>query len=102
MSKLGRRLLDGRDQVQIIFQPADRRHEDVQPALPRLDAQRRADQAPRRLAMRQIGDFAAGQIGILQRFQPDRHPVAVPRLRPGSGYRPSPANRPRPLPAGAR
>ena len=38
-------VFDGGDQIEIVLASADRRHEDVQPSVPRLDAQRRAHDA---------------------------------------------------------
>ncbi len=41
--KVLRRVLDDPDQLQVVFQTRQRRHEDVQPPLPGLDAHRRRD-----------------------------------------------------------
>ena len=77
-----RRRFDGRDQIEIVLERRDRRHEDVQDAAARLDAQRRADDAGGRL------DRAMAAIGARRR-RPSPVPTVLPAIRhavmPGCG-----------------
>ena len=84
--QFGGGLLDRGDQTQIILEPLDRRHENVQPSLARFDAQRRADQSPRRLARASDTGPPAGQAPDIPASPArstipaplDRHPTAPP------------------------
>ncbi len=53
--RVGGGLLDGGDQIEIVLRRRDRRHEDVEPAVPGLDAERGAHDAGCRLVRRAGG-----------------------------------------------
>jgi hypothetical protein len=46
MALLRRHRLDAREQIDVVFEPHERRHEDVQVTVAHFDAQRRLDNVP--------------------------------------------------------
>ncbi len=67
------RVFDGRDEVQVIFQPGNRRHEDVHAAFAGFHAERRADGLRRGLGDERLGD---GLGGFAQRRARDASPAS--------------------------